>query len=130
MNGEEHTLPLRELLDSGQALFTANWTDQDGAGRPLTKGNGQPLSDRSRPLTGDRAFNRISGPDANSCAGCHNSPHAIAVIPNDSSIERAVLKGEQLFADIAARSATFHMAALPASTALSSAMNRRAVSSG
>jgi hypothetical protein len=28
-------------------------------------------------LTGARAFNRVSGPDANSCAGCHNAPHAL-----------------------------------------------------
>lgn len=27
---------------------------------------------------GRRAFNRISGPDANSCAGCHNLPYGIA----------------------------------------------------
>jgi cytochrome c peroxidase len=29
-------------------------------------------------LTGLRAFNRISAPDANSCAGCHNAPYGIA----------------------------------------------------
>jgi hypothetical protein len=77
-NGQEFTLTLRDLIDHGRMLFTANWTDQDGVGRPFTKGNGKPLSDRSRPLTGARAFNRISGPDANSCAGCHNAPHAMA----------------------------------------------------
>lgn len=30
------------------------------------------------PLVGMRAFNRLSGPDANSCAGCHNAPFGIA----------------------------------------------------
>ena len=25
-----------------------------------------------------RAFNRISAPDANSCAGCHNAPYGIS----------------------------------------------------
>jgi hypothetical protein len=41
------------------------------------KGSGRALADPSEPLVGMRAFNRISGPDANSCAGCHNQPHGI-----------------------------------------------------
>ena len=56
----------------------ANWTDQEGGGRPLTKGTGKQLTDPSQPLVGSRAFNRISAPDANSCAGCHNPPYGIA----------------------------------------------------
>jgi hypothetical protein len=72
-NGEEFTAPLAKLLAHGKLLFEANWTDQEGGGRPLTKGTGRPLADQSRPLTGARAFNRISGPDADSCAGCHNA---------------------------------------------------------
>ena len=55
----------------------ANWTEQEGAGRPLTKGTGTALSDPSQPLVGARAWNRISGPDANSCYGCHNMPYGI-----------------------------------------------------
>jgi cytochrome c peroxidase len=62
----------------GELLFEANWTEQEGGGRPLTKGTGRPLADTSRPLTGTRAFNRVSGPDANSCAGCHNAPHHLS----------------------------------------------------
>jgi hypothetical protein len=31
-----------------------------------------------RPSTGARAFNRPSGPDANSCAGCHSALYGIA----------------------------------------------------
>jgi hypothetical protein len=77
VDGEELTKPLAELLAHGKSLFEANWTDQEGGGRPLTKGTGRPLADLSRPLTGSRAFNRISGPDANSCAGCHNMPYGI-----------------------------------------------------
>ncbi len=77
-NGEELTLPLAQLLEHGKLLFSANWTGQDGGGRPNSKGTGEPLSDPTRPLTGPRAFNRISGPDANSCQGCHNAPYAIA----------------------------------------------------
>ncbi len=74
---QEFSTPLKALLEYGRHLFTANWTDEEGAGRPLTKGNGRGLSDPSRPLTGARRFNRLSGPDANSCAGCHNSPYGI-----------------------------------------------------
>src|SRR6185436_14519186 len=76
-DGEEFTIPLEKLLAHGKLLFSANWTEQEGGGRPLTKGTGRTLSDPSRPLTGSRAFNRISAPDANSCAGCHNSPYGI-----------------------------------------------------
>jgi len=35
---------------------------------------GRRLTTVDQPLTGRRAFNRVSGPDANSCAGCHNTP--------------------------------------------------------
>jgi len=77
LRGEELTLPLPALLRHGRLLFTANWTDQDGAGRPLTTGTGAPLADPMRPLTGARGMNRVSGPDANSCAGCHNMPDGI-----------------------------------------------------
>jgi cytochrome c peroxidase len=77
-DGQEFTLPLEKLLAHGKLLFNANWTEQEGGGRPLTKGTGRPLSDPSRPLTGTRAFNRISAPDANSCAGCHNAPYGIS----------------------------------------------------
>ncbi len=77
-DGQEFSASLKDLLAHGQRLFEANWTDQEGAGRPLTKGTGRPLADPSRPLTGARVFNRISAPDANSCAGCHNVPYRIS----------------------------------------------------
>ena len=75
---EEFSVPLKDLIEHGKKLFMANWTDQEGAGRPLTKGNGTGLADPSQPLVGARAWNRISGPDANSCYGCHNMPYGIA----------------------------------------------------
>ncbi len=75
---EEFSLPLKELLEYGKKLFMANWTEQEGAERPTTKGNGVALADPSHPLVGARAFNRLSGPDANSCYGCHNAPYGIA----------------------------------------------------
>ena len=74
---EEFTLSVQELLAYGKKLFMANWTEEEGAGRPLTKGTGTALADPSHPLTGMRAFNRVSGPDANSCYGCHNQPYGI-----------------------------------------------------
>src|SRR6184192_2537551 len=77
-DGEEFTLSTKALIDHGRALFTAAWTIEEGGGRPLTKGTGNPLSDPSSPLLFPRNFNRISAPDANSCAGCHNLPFGIA----------------------------------------------------
>ena len=75
-DGQEFVVSLHDLLAHGRALFTANWTNQEGGGRPLTKGTGNPLSDPLVPLVFPRNFNRISAPDANSCAGCHNMPIA------------------------------------------------------
>lgn len=73
-DGQEMQMTADDLAEFGQRLFTANWTGQEGGGRPLTKGTGAPLSDPARPLVFPRNFNRISAPDANSCAGCHNAP--------------------------------------------------------
>ena len=77
-DGEEFLVPVRRLVKHGQALFSANWTTDEGGGRPLSKGNDKPLADPSHPLVFPRNFNRVSGPDANSCAGCHNAPFGIA----------------------------------------------------
>ena len=74
---QEFVIPLSKLLEHGQRVFTANWTTEEGGGRPLTKGNGRQLTDPKTPLIGARSFNRISGPDANSCAGCHNQPFGL-----------------------------------------------------
>ena len=71
-DGQEYGLPLRQLIAFGEKLFTARWTSQEGAGRPLAKGTGAPLSDLSDPLV----FPRFSGPDSNACSGCHNLPYA------------------------------------------------------
>jgi hypothetical protein len=75
---EEFKMPVKDLLDYGKKIFMANWTVQDGGGRPLTKGDGTALSDPKQPLVGSRSFNRVSAPDANSCYGCHNEPYGIA----------------------------------------------------
>ena len=73
-DGDEYTTPVRSLIRFGERLFTAMWTVQEGAGRPTTKGTGSALSDPTSPLVFPRNFNRVSGPDTNSCSGCHNKP--------------------------------------------------------
>ncbi|MEO8368073.1 MAG: di-heme oxidoredictase family protein [Candidatus Solibacter sp.] len=75
---EEFKYSIPDIVAYGKKLFDANWTGQEGAGRPLTKGTGLPLADPSQPLSGLRAFNRVSAPDANSCTGCHNLPYGIS----------------------------------------------------
>ncbi len=75
-DGEEYQLTIPQLIAFGEKLFTAKWTIQEGQGRPNIKGTaaGPPLSVPSEPLVFPRNFNRISGPDSNSCSGCHNEP--------------------------------------------------------
>ncbi len=73
-DGEEFVYSLEHLVNHGALLFEAVWTRQEGAGRPLTKGTGKPLTDPSQPLEFPFNMNRVSAPDANSCAGCHNVP--------------------------------------------------------
>lgn len=75
---QEFVLPLTELIEHGRKVFSANWTVSEGGGRPLAKGNGRALADPLAPLRGARSFNRVSGPDANSCMGCHSQPYGIA----------------------------------------------------
>ena len=74
-DGEEYKVSLRELISYGQKVFNASWTIQEGAGRPMSKGTGMMLTDLRDPLLFPRNFNRISGPDSNSCSGCHNKPY-------------------------------------------------------
>jgi hypothetical protein len=75
-DGDEYTLPAHQLFAHGKLLFEAMWTGQEGGGRPLTKGTGAPLADPGSRLDFPRNFNRVSAPDANSCAGCHNVPRS------------------------------------------------------
>jgi len=73
-DGEEFTTPIHRLIQYGEKLFNAKFTVQEGAGRPLSKGSGAPLSDPTSPLLFPRNFDRISAPEANACSGCHNAP--------------------------------------------------------
>jgi len=75
-DGDEFTTPLSKLLRYGSQLFNAKFTVQEGAGRPLSKGTGAPISDPSSPLVFSRNFDRVSSPEANACSGCHNAPYS------------------------------------------------------
>ena len=75
-DGEEFVISPRRLIAHGRLLFEAVWTPQEGGGRPFSKGNGDPLSDPTTPLVFPRNFNRLSAPDSNSCASCHNQPRS------------------------------------------------------
>jgi cytochrome c peroxidase len=77
-DGDEFGMPVGQLIAFGKSLFDASWTDQEGAGRPEAKGTGNPLSDPNSPLVFPRNFDRLSGPDANSCSGCHNKPFGLS----------------------------------------------------
>ena len=63
---------IEELIEHGRMLFEASFNTLDGAGRPELTGDGTARRSRMMPQN----FNRISGPDANSCVGCHNLPAA------------------------------------------------------
>ncbi len=75
---ELRSLSLQELLSRGKALFEAQWTVQEGGGRPLSKGVGAPIADSGAPLSFPRNFNRVSAMDSNGCSGCHNAPFGMA----------------------------------------------------
>ncbi len=55
----------------GRKLFRTAFNIHDGAGRPNSTGDSKPTIRVTRDL---QLFQRIAGPDANSCAGCHNQP--------------------------------------------------------
>jgi hypothetical protein len=63
-------LRLRDLIRAGRRLFDTPFNKLDGAGRPGSMGDGKPRSPNQP------AFTRISGPEANSCLGCHAQPRS------------------------------------------------------
>ncbi len=61
---------LADLFFAGKFLFATSFNRLDGFGRPGSTGDGNPTR-----RTPDQPFmTRVSGPDANNCAGCHNQP--------------------------------------------------------
>lgn len=69
-----------EVVEHGRRLFEAKFNTCDGRGRPETTGGGAKraipaFSEEGEPLTaGQVAKLRVSAPDSDSCAGCHNDP--------------------------------------------------------
>ena len=61
-------LSFEEVFEHGRILFITNFNRCDGQGRPSTTGTGN-HREPNQP-----AFSRVSAPDSNSCAGCHNQP--------------------------------------------------------
>ncbi len=62
---------LDDFLNLGRELFRVKFNILDGAGRPESTGDSKPTI---RLGTNGLAFQRLAGPDANSCAACHNDP--------------------------------------------------------
>ena len=62
---------LPALIVRGKELFKAKFTTADGAGRPKAT---QAIVPTKRKNGVNPPFSRTSGPDANSCFGCHNDP--------------------------------------------------------
>src|SRR5579871_5555912 len=62
---------LPALIDRGRVLFKANFTTADGAGRPQAT---QAIIPTKVKKGVNPPFSRTSGPDSNSCFGCHNDP--------------------------------------------------------
>jgi len=68
---ESGRLSLADIIERGRQLFVAKFNSFDGQGRPAATGNGVPTKRLHGP---DLGFTRVSSPEANSCAGCHNDP--------------------------------------------------------
>lgn len=68
---EDGRLSFAEVVQHGDLLFNAVFNKYDGQGRPATTGSGAARIYGSAP-----PMLRTSGPDASSCAGCHNQPRA------------------------------------------------------
>ena len=62
---------VRSMIADGQILFRTKFNRRDGAGRPSATGDSKPTPRSSLP---QGRFTRAAGPDASSCASCHNDP--------------------------------------------------------
>lgn len=65
---ETGRLSFQQVVEHGRELFTIVFNRLDGQGRPATTNDGL----QRAPL--QAAMVRTAGPDAHSCAGCHNLP--------------------------------------------------------
>jgi len=64
------TISVEQAVSMGHDFFVARFKKIDGVGRPGATGDSKPTP-RTRVSS---VFNRVSGPDASSCSGCHNQP--------------------------------------------------------
>lgn len=71
LGGELSASELAELIAAGEELFSARFTVNDGAGRPLAT---QAIIPTKRPNPAEASFMRTAGLDSNSCGTCHNNP--------------------------------------------------------
>ncbi|GAB4348080.1 MAG: hypothetical protein Kow0026_02200 [Oricola sp.] len=62
---------LFDLVERGEKLFTAKFTELDGAGRAMAT---QAIIPTKRKRPANHLFQRIAGTDANSCSSCHREP--------------------------------------------------------
>lgn len=71
LTGTLSTKQLGELVEQGEALFTAKFTDGDGVGRPMAT---QAIIPTKRKRPTPQIFQRLAGSDSNACSSCHNDP--------------------------------------------------------
>ncbi len=69
-------MPFRKVFNAGQRLFVTDFNACDDAGRPGTNGG---IAPRTPDPAGGPRFTRVSAPEADSCAGCHNQPQSGAL---------------------------------------------------
>lgn len=73
---------ISDTIARGEQLFSTNFNTLDGAGRPNADARGRPRTATENRLL----FDRVKGPDASSCAGCHNVPVAGGAGDNASNV--------------------------------------------
>ncbi len=78
---------LDALTAQGEKLFSAKFTSLDGVGRP---GATQAIDPTRSKHVREQTFIRTAGPDAGSCAACHNEPVAGGAGVRDHRAEQEV----------------------------------------
>ena len=81
---ERGDLGLEEVIERGEVMFTTSVNTLDGAGRPETTDTSDSNFRPRQEFPNN--FNRISGPDANSCVACHSVPRSGGGGGNSSNV--------------------------------------------
>ncbi|MCO6188258.1 di-heme oxidoredictase family protein [Rhizobium sp. L1K21] len=71
VSGKLTAAELEKLIATGEELFIARYTVNDGAGRPAAT---QAIVPTKRRHPVQNAFSRTSGADGNACSSCHREP--------------------------------------------------------